>query len=175
MTTPAHLSIVVAVARNGVIGRGGKLPWSLPADLQHFKAVTMGKPIIMGRRTWESIGRPLPGRLNIVVTSRADLPAPTASSLAGALELAGGVEEACVIGGERLFREALPIADRLFFTRVESEVDGEVRFPEINWAAWQEVESRTREPDERNPHRLTFQKFERKLSPPVKIGKGDIG
>lgn len=137
-----QLSLIVAVAANGVIGRDGDLPWPrLPADLQHFKRTTMGAPVIMGRRTFESIGRALPGRRNIVVTrdpaKRFD-GCETATSLDDALARAGDVEEAFVIGGAALFEESLRRADRLVLTRVGEAYPGDVRFdPDLT--GWREV------------------------------------
>jgi len=139
------LVLVVAIARNGVIGRGGDLPWRLSTDLKRFKAITMGKPIIMGRKTWESIGRPLPGRLNIVVSRNRAFSAEGAEA-AGSLEEAIGIaqrkgegEEICIIGGSDIFREALPRADLLHVTHVDAEVEGDVFFPEIDERIWQPV------------------------------------
>jgi dihydrofolate reductase len=144
-----QIAIHVAVAENGVIGRGGGMPWSLKSDLQRFKAETMGKPIIMGRRTWESIGRPLPGRLNIVITSDSDYRAEgaeTVHSLEAALELAksrlrsmDGVDEVCIIGGGEIYRQALPIADRLHVAHVLEAVVGDTHFPPIDPQVWELV------------------------------------
>ncbi|MBW7909175.1 MAG: dihydrofolate reductase [Kiritimatiellae bacterium] len=137
------LSIVVAVAANRVIGRNGALPWHLSEDLRHFKKVTMGKPIIMGRRTWDSIGKPLPGRRNIVVTSNAHFNAPgteRAHSLAEALHLAEPAHEVAVIGGARLFAEALPIADILYLTEIHADYEGDTFFPQWNREEWREIE-----------------------------------
>jgi dihydrofolate reductase len=129
-----HVSIVVAVARNGVIGQGGGLPWRLPADLRFFKRVTMGHHLIMGRKTWASIGRPLPGRTMVVLTRdpAAAFPgAQVAHALPEALALArdAGDSEACVIGGAEIFALALPLADRFYLTRVHASVEGDVCFP----------------------------------------------
>ena len=150
-------SLVVAKARNGVIGRDNRLPWRLPADLAYFKRVTMGHPVIMGRRTWESIGRPLPGRLNIVVSRnrgyRAD-GATVVGSLDEAWRAAGDAEEACVIGGTSLFAEALPQADRIHLTEVEAEVAGDTWFPEFDRSQWTEREVARQAIDER--HELAF-------------------
>jgi len=139
------LVLVVAIARNGVIGRGGGLPWRLSTDLKRFKAITMGKPVIMGRKTWESIGRPLPGRFNIVV-SRNRAFAAEGAAMAGSLEEAiaiaereGEGDEICVIGGSDIFREALPRADLLHVTHVDADVEGDVFFPEIDERVWQPV------------------------------------
>ena len=142
------LSLIAAVARNLAIGKDNQLLWHLPEDMRHFRETTRGKPVVMGRKTWESLPekfRPLPGRQNIVVSRDpaykahgADL----AGSLEGALALAGGAEEVFVIGGEQLYRAALPFADRLYLTEVELEPEADAFFPELNPAVWQEVERR---------------------------------
>ena len=131
------VSIVVAVADNGVIGRGNALPWDLPDDLQHFKRTTMGRPIVMGRKTFESIGRPLPGRLNIILTrdpSWTALGVSVASSIEQAIDLAegqafiDGADSVMVIGGAEVYRQALPFASRAFVTRVHGHIDGDAFF-----------------------------------------------
>ena len=142
------LSLIAAVARNRAIGKDNQLLWHLPEDMRHFRETTRGKPVVMGRKTWESLPekfRPLPGRQNIVVSRDpaykahgADL----AGSLEGALALAGGAEEVFVIGGEQLYRAALPFADRLYLTEVELEPEADAFFPELIPAVWQEVERR---------------------------------
>ncbi len=146
------LSIVVAVARNGVIGRNNELPWHLPEDLKYFKSVTMGKPLIMGRKTWESIGRPLPGRTNIVITSRVGWQPGgvlVANSLPDAIRLAervastDGCDEIMVIGGSEVYRQALPQADRLYITEVAADVEGDAYFPNMDLQAWREVKRQT--------------------------------
>lgn len=146
-----RIALVVAVSRNGVIGRNGGLPWHVSSDLKRFKAITMGKPVIMGRRTWESLPRrPLAGRVNIVVTRQETYDAPgalVAASLKDALAQAGG-EEICIIGGGALFREALPMADRLYLTEIDLDVPGDTFFPAIDAAAWIEV---SREAHPRGP------------------------
>ncbi|MDZ5698202.1 dihydrofolate reductase [Chelativorans sp. M5D2P16] len=142
------IALVVAVARNGVIGREGTMPWWLSTDLKRFKAITMGKPIVMGRKTWESIGRPLPGRLSIVISRnpayRAE-GAVTVGSLEAALQKARGeadeAAEVCIIGGGEIFREALPLADVLHVTYVDVEVDGDAFFPAVDPGIWQAVSS----------------------------------
>ena len=131
--------LVAAVASNGVIGRDGQLPWHLPEDLKHFKRLTLGHPVIMGRRTWESLKGPLPGRDNIVVTSQAGYDAPgaaVASSLEGALALCIGEPVAFVIGGSRLFEESLPIAAGLVMTEIEREYEGDTWFPKYDRSRW---------------------------------------
>lgn len=132
-TTTPRVVLIAAVARNGVIGRGGDLIWRIPADLAHFKRVTMGHPIVMGRKTWESIGRPLPGRRNLVVTRNADYVAPGAEvvgSLREALRVCADVPELFVVGGAEIYREALPVADRLWLTEIHAEAPGDARFPD---------------------------------------------
>jgi len=136
-------SLVVAVARNGVIGRENRLPWHLPADLAYFKRVTLGHPVIMGRRTWESIGRPLPGRLNLVA-SRDPAFAPAGATVVRSLDeawrAAQGAPEAHVIGGTALFAEALPQVDRIHLTEVDAEVPGDAVFPPFDRSGWHETE-----------------------------------
>jgi dihydrofolate reductase len=163
-SSPPRLSLIVAVARNGVIGRNGTLPWRLPADLQHFKAVTMGAPIVMGRKTWESIGRPLPGRRNIVVSRRTDFVATGADvvpSLDAALALCAGVPEVFVIGGAELYAVALGRADRIHLTLVEAEVDGDTNFPALDATRWRVTSEQARPKDDKNEHAVRFQVLDR--------------
>lgn len=138
--------LVAARAANGVIGRDGALPWRLPADLAHFKALTWGKPVLMGRRTFESIGRALPGRRNLVLTRdprwRAD-GAEAFGGLAGALAAVAGEAEAMVIGGAQVYRAALPLADRIEMTEVHAEFEGDTRFPAFDAARWRETRRET--------------------------------
>jgi dihydrofolate reductase len=158
------LSLIVAASENNVIGRAGGLPWHLPADLKHFKATTMGKPIVMGRRTFEAIGRALPGRRSIVVTRNTALSAPgvdTATSLQGALELTDEAEEIMVTGGGELYRVALPLARRVYFTRIHATIEGDTFFPELNPRDWHEVAREERAADEKNAHALSFITLER--------------
>ena len=139
--------LVAAVASNGVIGRDGQLPWRLPEDLKHFKRLTLGHPVIMGRRTWESLPGALPGRDNIVVSSQAGYAAPgaaVASSLEGALALCSGEPVAFVIGGSRLFAESLPIAAGLVMTEIHREYEGDTRFPEYDRSRWRESQRERR-------------------------------
>lgn len=158
-------SLVVAVARNGVIGRDNALPWRLPADLAHFKKVTMGHPIVMGRRTYESIGKPLPGRKNIVVTHNGDFQAPgcvVVASLDAAWQAAGEAEEVCVIGGTTLFEETLPIADVIHLTEVEAEVVGDTWFPRFDRSQWNEREISRHEADARHAYPMRILELTRK-------------
>ncbi len=137
------ISIIVAVATNNVIGRDGKLPWRLSEDLKRFKQLTIGKPIIMGRLTYESIGKPLPDRRNIILSSREGLKIEGCEVVAtpqSAIRLAGGAEEVMIIGGGKVYAQMLPRADRIYMTRVSASVDGNTFFPEISDKEWQVVE-----------------------------------
>jgi dihydrofolate reductase len=154
-----RLSLIAAMDRNGLIGAGGGLPWHLPADLAHFKRLTVGKPIIMGRRTFESIGRPLPQRDNIVVTRNRDFLAEGCTvvhRLIDAIEAAGDATEAMIIGGESLYAEALPLAGRLYLTLIDAEFQGDTRFPAFERSEWREVASEERPADEANPYDMRF-------------------
>lgn len=140
------IALIVAVAENGVIGIENRLPWHLPADLQYFKSRTLGKPIIMGRKTWESLRRPLPGRLNVVLTrqpaweaegAQATRSLTEALACAEAWATAQGVDELMVIGGSEIFQEALPLAQRLYLTRVALTPEGDAFFPEWQTGQWQ--------------------------------------
>jgi len=142
------LSLVWAMAKNRVIGRNNSLPWYLPEDLKYFKRITLGKPVIMGRKTYESIGKPLPGRTNVVVTRNTDWQAEgvevvdsleAARALCESIAEIDGCEEAMVIGGAEIYKQALPLADKLYLTEVHAEVDGDTTFPEFDRDAWQEV------------------------------------
>ncbi len=142
MTTRSSLSAVIAIDRNRVIGHQGKLPWHLPADLKRFKALTMGHHIIMGRKTWESIGKPLPGRTSVVISRDPNYSAAGAivvESLAQAREVASSDAEAFVIGGAEIFREALPQLDRLYLTRIDAEYSGDVFLPVFEDDGWELV------------------------------------
>ncbi len=161
-------TLVVAVARNGVIGRGNQLPWKLPADMAYFKRVTMGHPVVMGRRTWESIGKPLPGRHNIVVTRNAAFQAPGATvvgSLEEAWKAAGDAPEVAVIGGTSLFAESLPVADRIHLTEVEADVEGDTWFPEFDRDEWVEREVQRHPADERHQYPFRIVVLERRKAP----------
>ena len=158
-------SLVVAMDRNRVIGRDNALPWRLPADLAYFKRVTMGHPVVMGRRTYESIGKPLPGRLNIVVSRNPGFRAAgctVVGSLDEAWRAAGNAPEVCVIGGTSLFAEALPVADRIHLTEVGAEVAGDTWFPEFDRAEWSEREVERHAADERHAYPFRIVVLERK-------------
>jgi len=139
------LALIAAMARNRVIGRDNAMPWHLPEDLRYFKATTLGKPIVMGRKTFDSLGRPLPGRTNIVVSRQADLTldgAQVFASIDDALNAArqqaqaDGVDEVMVIGGDNLYRQTLERADRIYLTRIDSEPEGDAWFPDFDEQAW---------------------------------------
>lgn len=140
-TTQPILRLVVAYAQNRCIGKDNQLPWHLPKDLAHFKALTLGHPIIMGRHTWESIGRPLPGRLNIVISRNPDFEAPGATvchSLAQALQHTADQPVVCVIGGAQIYQQALPMAHEIYATEVKQVVAGDAFFPALD-QQWQET------------------------------------
>jgi dihydrofolate reductase len=153
------LTIIAALADNGVIGRAGTLPWHLPDDLRRFKSLTMGRPILMGRRTFESIGRPLPGRRNLVLT-RSSKPFPAGveavASLESVLDEFASAPELCVIGGAEVYRQALPHTDRLELTRVHTQPAGDVSFPEFDMAQWREFSRIEHAADDRHPWAMTF-------------------
>jgi dihydrofolate reductase len=158
------ISFVVAYDRRRAIGKDNRLPWRLPDDMKHVRDVTIGKPLIMGRRTWDSIGRPLPGRTSIVLTRDRDfrcdgcLVARTADE---ALKLAGAAPEIIVFGGARVFEEFLPLADRIYLTEVETEAAADTYFPRVDPSDWREV-ARTRHPaDERHAHAFSFVTLDR--------------
>jgi dihydrofolate reductase len=158
------LTAVVAVADNGVIGREGGLPWHLPADLRHFKAMTLGRPVLMGRRTFDSIGKALPGRRNVVVTRRPiDVPdVEAAGSVEEALARLADAPEVAVIGGAQLWREVLPRIGRIHLTQVHAHVEGDTFFPELDPEQWREVERREQPADERNGYPMSFVTLERR-------------
>jgi dihydrofolate reductase len=158
------ISLIVAMDSNGVIGSDNGLPWHLPADLQHFKKTTMGKPILMGRKTWESIGRPLPGRTNIVITRDSGYQAAgcvVVNSIDAALQAAGEQDEVMVIGGAEFYRQVLPQADTLYLTRIHEAFSGDTFFPELNEADWREVERSDQVANEKNPHDYSFIRLDR--------------
>ena len=164
-----RISIIAAVAENGIIGRKGQLPWRLSDDLRRFKQLTMGHTIVMGRRTWESIGRALPGRRTVVVSRRPDFRTnvegvETASGLDQALAIAQAAndEEVFVIGGAELYRESLGRANRLHLTRVRADVEGDTCFPDIEWNNWQLVESEDHDANEKNEFAYRFETYDRR-------------
>ena len=158
------LSIITAMDENRLIGKDNGLPWKIPADLQFFKKVTMNKPIIMGRKTFESIGRPLPGRRNIIITRDNTFLAEGCEvvySLETAIESVKDVEEAMVIGGANIYQQFLPRADRLYLTKVAGRFDGDAWFPEINFENWELIEKEEHKADEKNECDYSFQVYAR--------------
>lgn len=162
------VALIVALSENRCIGRNNKLPWHLPNDLQYFKRTTMGCPIIMGRKTWESLGCALPGRTNIVITRQADYQAEggrVVATLAEALRLAqdvaliDGAERVMVIGGGEVFRESLPLADYLYLTEVHAQIDGDVFFPEVDMSGWVEEAREDFNASETNPYPYSFVRY----------------
>jgi len=150
-----RISLVVAASSNDVIGVDGGLPWHLPEDLRRFKQLTMDKPVVMGRATWESIGRPLPGRRMIVLTNRAGYVAEgceVVKSLEAALHLVAEADEVMIIGGGTVYRQALPLADRIYLTRVHCDVSGDTFFPPIVASDWVEVARETYALDDSRPY-----------------------
>ena len=172
MSALPHIALVVARARNGVIGRDGGLPWRLRSDLQRFKALTLGKPCIMGRKTWDSLPlKPLPGRLNLVLSKDESFEpkgALACLTLDEAIEIAreqavdDGVGEVCVIGGAGLFAATLPRARRLYLTEVEAEPEGDVLFPPFDETAWTEVSCEAVPAGEKDDHAFAFRVLERR-------------
>ncbi len=161
-----QLSIVVAMDRHRLIGRDNRLPWHLSADLKHFRQITMGKPIVMGRKTHESIGKPLAGRTNIVVTGNPAYPAPgcvVVQSLPAAINAAQDADEVMIIGGARLYQQALPLAHRIYLTQVQAAFVGDTWFPLIDWDAWQEKQRVKHEADDKNPYPYEFVLLDRKM------------
>lgn len=159
------ISIIVAVAENGVIGTGGTMPWHISEDFRHFKAVTLGHSVVMGRKTYESIGRPLPRRRNIVITRNPELRiegCEKAPSLEGALAMCEGEEEVFVIGGGEIYRQAMPLAHKLYITHVGVSVEGDTRFPAIDPAVWQEVSREEFECGAEFAHPFAFVDYERR-------------
>ncbi len=158
------ISIIVAASTNNVIGVQGELPWKISADLKRFKALTMGKPIVMGRLTWESIGRALPGRKNIVITRQPDFLADgcdVVMSPAAALDVAGDVPEIMIIGGSQIYDLFMPKAGRLHVTRVQADVDGDAFFPVISDADWELVDVESHEASDANEFAFDFRTYER--------------
>jgi dihydrofolate reductase len=158
------ISIIVAASENGVIGVQGELPWKLSDDLRRFKQLTMGKPIVMGRKTWDSIGRPLPGRQNIVITRQANFDAPGCDVVASpdaAVAVAGDADELMVIGGSEVYALFLADAARVYLTRVHAQIEGDAYFPVLDATEWELVDEARHPADERNEFDFSFRRFER--------------
>jgi dihydrofolate reductase len=166
------LALIVAASENNVIGRNNELPWYLPGDLQYFKAMTLGKPVIMGRKTFESIGKPLPGRDNIVISRQADYSTQgikvvasleDAIALGQSINLINGADEIMVIGGAQIYQQALAIADRVYLTRVHRKVEGDAYFPALNAQDWSEVAREDVAAEEPNPFDFSYLVLDRKV------------
>ena len=166
-----HISIIAAMGNHRVIGNANQLPWHLPADLQHFKRVTMGKPVLMGRKTFESIGRPLPGRTNVVVSRSNQYEAPEgiikAHSICEAFAHVIAHDEVMIIGGASFYEQLMPYAETLYLTQVHGDFPGDAYFPEIDAETWREVEREEHGPDDKNPYRYAFLVFQRTKEPEV--------
>lgn len=163
--SPMKLALIAAMAQNRVVGIDNKLPWHLPEDLKYFKRITTGKAVIMGRKTYESIGRPLPNRTNIVITRSTEFSAPgieVVNSLDAAIELAenvsliNAVDEVMVIGGAQIYEAALPQADRLYLTHVHANVEGDAYFPDVDMSQWNELGREDYDASETNPYNYSF-------------------
>lgn len=174
MVGEPKIVIVVAAARNGVIGRDGDMPWRLPSDLKRFKALTLGKPVIMGRKTFESVGRPLPGRSNIIISRNPNFSAAgviPVQSLDAALAVAGkeagalGADEICVIGGGEIYRQMIGRADIMHITEVGAEIEGDTRFPAIDPAIFERVFEETLPQGEKDSHAMRFTTWRRRSRP----------
>ena len=164
MSTTPLVTLIVAAADNGVIGRANALPWHLPDDLKRFKQLTLGKPIVMGRKTFESIGKPLPGRQNIVMTRDTNYRrdgVTVVHDVDAAVRAAGDVPEVMVIGGAELFQKFLPVAGRVHLTRVHGDIEGDVRWPELDPRQWRLVDFQPHDADERHAWRMTFEVWEK--------------
>jgi dihydrofolate reductase len=162
------VSMIVAMAQNGVIGRDNTLPWRLPEDLRRFKAITLGKSILMGRKTFESIGKPLPGRLNFVLTRNRDWHADgviVVNSVDEALRKVRDTDEVIAIGGAEIYRLFMPFARRIYLTQVHAEVPGDTIFPDFDPTQWVDAECITQPADDRHAYALTFMTLERKGEP----------
>ncbi len=158
------VSIIVVRSENGVIGRDNELPWRLSADLKHFKTTTLGKPVLMGRKTHESIGKPLPGRANIVLTRDTEFEAAgclVAHSFEEGIAVVGDLPELMVIGGEAVYRDALRLTRRIYVTEVHTTLDGDAFFPELNTGEWEEVARDRHSADEKNEYDYSFVILER--------------
>ena len=160
------LSLIVAMDENRLIGRNNALPWHLPADLAYFKRTTMGKPVVMGRKTYESIGKPLPGRRNIVITGNAGFNAPgceIADSIEAAMSLAHANDEVMLIGGASLYQQTIERATKLYITRIHHAFDGDTWFPEFDLSAWKEEYRNDFEADHSNRYAYSFIKYVREI------------
>ena len=160
------ISIIVAFSEGNIIGKNNKMPWRLPADLKRFKTITTGHTVVMGRRTYESIGKPLPNRKNIVLTSIPEsiIDCITADSLKDAIAISGQETELFIIGGASVYKQAFPLADKLYITKVHANPNGDTKFPEIDYSEWVEIFREEHKADEKNQYDYTFVDYERRKS-----------
>lgn len=168
-----RISLIAAASTNNVIGNRGELPWHLPRDLKRFKEVTTGKPIVMGRLTWQSIGRPLPNRQNIVLSRNPDFEAPGCDIVASpddAVDMAGRVDELMIIGGGQLYREFLPRAQRIYMTRVAVDIDGDAYFPDLIDGEWQETSREAFAIDSKHAYAMEIFQLDRVLTASMPTG-----
>ncbi len=157
-------SIIVAIAKNNAIGKDNKLLWYLPNDLKHFKDVTTGHSVIMGRKTFESVGRPLPKRRNIVVTRQSISidGCEVVPSIEAALALCADEDQVFIVGGAEIYKQAIPLTDRIYLTKVDQDFEGDTFFPELNAAEWEETERENFEPDDKNKLKYSFITLQRR-------------
>ena len=158
------ISIIVAIGKNNVIGLKNTLPWNLPADMEHFKQLTKGKSIIMGQKTFESIGKPLIDRINIVLTLDKNFTpsgCQIVHSIKEALEMVKNSKEVMICGGVSIYRQFLPLADRIYLTLIQGDFEGDAFFPEFDRSLWKEVERVENKPDRKNPYKYTFLTLEK--------------
>ena len=161
-----RIAIISAMARNRIIGIENRLPWNLPADMRHFRTLTMGHHLIMGRKTYESIGKPLPGRTTVIVTRNKDFAAPgciVVNSIEAAISACQGDNEAFIIGGAELYKQALDFADRIYLTKIDAIFEGDAYFPEFESASWKEIDQETFPPDADNPYAYRFVVYDKKM------------
>lgn len=180
MSNEVRIALVVAVADNGIIGQAGGLPWRLSSELKHFKGLTMGKPMVMGRKTFESIGKPLEGRDTIVITRTPGFKADgihVADGLEAALELARRLavgrqtDEVMVVGGGEIYRAALPLADRVYLSEIHAEPEGDTRFPVLDSQIWQETSRERRDPGPKDSAAFSFVVLDRVASDEVRAAR----
>lgn len=159
------ISIIAALAKNRVIGKNNKLPWHLPADFQHFKKLTLGKPVVMGQKTFESIGKPLSGRTNIILSLDENFSPEgcvIVRSIEEALKAAGDSEEVMICGGASVYKQFLPLAHKMYLTLIDEDFEGDTYFPEFDWEDWQETDRAENQLDKESPYKYTFVTLRRK-------------
>ena len=161
------ISIIAAISENNAIGKDNKLPWHLPADLKHFKSLTIGHHIIMGRKTFESIGKPLPGRTTIIITRKTGYKADgciIVSSIENAISAVKNDSECFIIGGAEIFNQTVPLADKIYLTRIHQHIEGDTFFPDIAPGLWNKISEERNNPDEKNEYDYSFITYSKKIS-----------